>query len=385
MDRPQVESGVRNWAQRLKTERLYVEKTSMREGLSLVILALVSISARAQERYEYYNGVRGLGMGGAAVATVNDETALLVNPAALGRLRDYFITIVDPEGAVGQDTEQIAGTKVFEMGNPQKALNECLLNPDKRLHTRGQVFPSIVVPNFGFGVFGRSEVNAEFDSIGNVFKYDYTNDYALVFGFNLRLFNGIVKLGANARATNHTTIRRDDIDPASTDLTDKTLAASGFGVASDAGLIFTWPIAWLPTLAAVYRDIGRTSYNMRAGMFLDTDDRRPDSTPESLDAGLSISPMLGKRVRSVWSLEFRDVMNPSKEEQPMRRAHGGMEIGIADTFFIRGGWHQRYYTAGLELAIVNYQFQAATYAEDIGTPDTPREDRRYVVKFAFRF
>jgi hypothetical protein len=357
----------------------------MRNRLLITTLIIACAQAHAAERYEYYNGVRGLAMGGAAVATVNDETALLVNPAALGRLRDYFITIADPEGEVGQETEQVAGTKVFEMSDPQKALNACLEKPDKRLHTRGQVFPSIVVPNFGLGVYGRSEVNAEKVTETNLFKYDYTNDYALVFGFNLRLFNGIIKLGATARATNRTTIRRDDIDPASTDLKDKDLAASGFGIGGDAGIIMTAPIAWLPTIAGVYRDIGRTTYTQRAGMFLDTDTRRPDSTPETVDVGLSISPMIGKRSRSTWTAEYRDVLTAGDETDVMRRVHGGLEIGIADTFFLRGGWHQRYYTGGLELAIANYQFQVATYGEEIGTKELPREDRRYVMKFAFRF
>ena len=54
-------------------------------------------SAEARELHEFYNGVRCLGMGGACAAVVNDETALLVNPAALGKLRDYYGTILDPE------------------------------------------------------------------------------------------------------------------------------------------------------------------------------------------------------------------------------------------------------------------------------------------------
>ena len=47
--------------------------------------------------------------------------------------------------------------------------------------------------------------------------------------------------------------------------------------------------------------------------------------------------------------------------------------------------HQNYYTAGLEIAMANYQFQAATYGEEIGTADDPEEDRRYVGKMVFRF
>lgn len=342
--------------------------------------------AGAVERYEFFNGVRALGMGGAMVATVNDETALLANPAALGKLRDYFITILDPEVDVSQEAEEIAGTDILGMKDPQKALNKTNLNLDKRFHSRAQVFPSIVVPNFGFGIYGKYEINSETVSETNKFEYDYTNDYAAVFGFNLRIWNGIIKIGANVRAINRVEVRRDDIDPASTDLKLETLASEGMGVGSDGGIIITAPVAWLPTLAGVYRDIGRTSYNYRDGMIYNTT-TRPDSTPGTVDAAIAIHPLLGKRLRSTWTVEYRDAMNVLEEDETdvMRRLHGGFEINIADALFIRGGWHQHYWTAGLELSMLNYQFQAATYGEEIGTSTTTREDRRYVGKFALRF
>lgn len=344
----------------------------------------LSSRAFAGERYEFYNGIRALGMGGAGVAVVNDETALLVNPAGLGKLRDYFITLIDPEGDVGQDTERVMGTDILKVTDPQEVLNRALLTPDKRVHSRGQVFPSVVVPNFGIGVFGKNEVNAELDTATNLFSYDYTNDYALVAGFNFRLFNGIIKLGVTGRAVNRTEVRRTDIDPSSTTLSLKTLAASGLGVGADGGLMITAPIAWLPTIAGVYRDIGRTSYALRDGMFLNTTER-PTSTPETIDGAISISPILGKRFRSTWTVEYRDAMNVYEETDATRRVHGGVEFNYADAFFLRAGMNQRYWTAGLELAIVNYQFQVASYGEDVGDSVTHIPDRRYVAKFAFRF
>jgi hypothetical protein len=350
----------------------------------VLIMALSGLHARAEERYEFYNGVRALGMGGAAIAVVNDETSLLYNPAALGKLRDYFITLIDPEIGIGSETEQIAGVDVLNMIKPQDALDKALVNPDMHMHIRSQVFPSIVVPNFGFGIFGKYEVNSEYDSVNNVFKYDYTNDYAGVFGFNFRLFSGIVKLGASARIVNRVEVQRDDLDPARTDLTLKDLASEGMGVGADAGLILTAPTAWLPSLAAVYRDMGRTSYTFRDGMFINPA-TKPESTPETLDVALSINPILGKRWRSTWTIEYRDVLTYGDETDQMRRTHAGLEINYADAVFFRAGMNQRYYTAGMELSMMSYQFQAATYGEDIGTADTPREDRRYVVKFAFRF
>lgn len=350
----------------------------------LSAFTLLPSLAVAGERFEFYNGIRSLGMGGASVAVVNDETALFHNPAALAKLRDYYITVVDPEGSVSAEAEEIVGLDVFKTTDPQVALTKCNENLDRHLQTRAQVFPSIVFPYFGFGLYDKYEINAEVDSSSNVFKYDYNNDYAGILGFGLPIAGGIIKFGATGRAVNRTEVHRDDIDPTSTGLRLKDLASSGVGFAMDAGLMMTAPTAWLPTIAATYRDIGRTAYNYQEGLFMTTSER-PDSTPETLDVAIAISPILGKRMRSVWTLELRDAMDVYEEKNIMRRAHGGFELNYADALFFRGGWHQHYWTAGLELAIANYQFQAASYGEDIGTVDTPREDRRYVVKFAFRF
>lgn len=353
-------------------------------ALCFISLTLQSPLAVAAERFEFYNGIRSLGMGGASVAVVNDETALFHNPAALAKLRDYYFTVIDPEGSVSAEAEEIIGLDVLKSVDPQVALTNGNANLDRHLQTRLQVFPSVVFPYFGFGLLDKYEINAEVVSSENVFKYDYNNDYAGIIGFGLPIAGGVVKVGASARAVNRTEVHRDDIATTETSLRLKELASSGVGFAVDAGVIIAAPTAWLPTIAATYRDIGRTAYNYREGLFMTTSER-PDSTPETLDAAIAISPILGKRLRSTWTLELRDAMNVYEEDSYMRRAHGGFELNYADALFFRGGWHQHYWTAGLELAIANYQFQAASYGEDIGTVDAPREDRRYVIKFAFRF
>lgn len=359
----------------------------MRKGLllsAIIFLVVPNNLASAAERFEFYQGVRSLGMGGASVAVVNDETALISNPAALAKLRDYYFTLIDAEGSVSAEAEEIVGLDVLKSGEPQEALEKCNENLDRHLQTKVQVFPNIVFPYFGVGLYNVYEINAEVVSETNTFYYDYNNDYAGVLGFGVPIAGGIIKFGATGRAINRTEIHRDDLDPASTDLRFKNLASSGVGFAVDAGLLLSAPIAWLPTIGAVYRDIGDTQYNYSKGLFLTTTDR-PEGTKGTLDVGIAISPILGKRVRSTWSLELRDVMDVHEEKDYMRRAHGGFEINYADALFFRGGWHQHFYTAGLEMAIANYQFQAATYGEDIGTVDAKREDRRYVIKFAFRF
>ncbi len=94
-----------------------------------VLFILFEFEIQAQELHEFYNGARGLSMGGAAIAVTNDETALMVNPAALGKLRDSYRTIFDPEidGGTNVGTflqrgplleKNILGLKLFPIGGP---------------------------------------------------------------------------------------------------------------------------------------------------------------------------------------------------------------------------------------------------------------------------
>ncbi|NQZ01375.1 MAG: hypothetical protein HRT45_11995 [Bdellovibrionales bacterium] len=351
--------------------------------------SLFTLQVNAQEHYEFYTGVRQLGMGGAGIAVVNDETALLTNPAGLGKLRDYFVTVADPEIEVGSDNSAFFATDQQKSFTLQEVLNQAR-NPDnigKRLHTKAQVFPSFVVPNFGFGFLGKYEMDAEVTEANTAnFDVRYNNDFAFVAGFNFRFWDGRIKVGVNTRVINRVNIT-STLSAASTDLKINDVAEEGIGIASDVGLIVTAPWDWLPTISAVVRDVGNTTYDLRAGLLTGAgDSRRPAPTEQSIDAAVALFPIVGKRTRMTWTAEYRGVLTAADEEDSMKRIHTGFELNFRDAFFLRGGMNQRYWTAGLELAIANYQLQLASYGEEIGTgPSATREDRRYIFKFAYRF
>lgn len=390
-------------------ERVILSKAQCRSfffGLAICATTLFAVgAAQATERFDFYDGIRELSMGGAAVATVNDETALLLNPAALGRLRNYFVTVLDPEIDIGAKTQSMIGSDVTKFLDPQKVLDACNASKGEHLHERAQLFPSFVVTNFGFGFYARYATDAFVDAYnGNPFTYQYRNDYAGVLGFNLRLFDGRVKIGANARGVNRVESNRTDIPSTSTGLTkttvvnNVTVVSEGFGVGSDAGLILSAPWTAIPTLAVVYRDIGTTSYTINHGSEYSTT-FRPARTPGTLDAGFSLNPILSNNVRMVFTAEMRDVMDAVEpktvdaSDQVMRRLHGGVELNIYDVFYIRAGYNQGYWTAGIELSMLNTQLQFSSYGEEIGDVVAPgsgntykaKEDRRYAAKFAYRF
>lgn len=356
----------------------------------IVILSLfgAALQAGAEEHYEFYNGIRQMGMGGAVIATVNDETALLSNPAALGKLRDFFVTVADPELELGSQNQDLMGTDQQKSFQIQEALNATREpgNVGKRVHAKAQVFPSFVVPNFGLGVLGKYEIDAEVtEADTSIFDVRYNNDFALVTGFNFRLWDGRIKLGVNMRAINRVTVDTT-LSANSEGLLVKDIGNEGVGIASDVGLILAAPWAMLPTLAAVVRDVGDTTYTLRDGLFTDADDtRRPEKTEQSIDVALGLFPILSNKTRMAWSVEYRGVTTAGDEEDSMKRIHTGFEINYHDALFFRAGMNQRYWTAGFEIAVQNYQLQGASYGEEIGTADENREDRRYVLKFAYRF
>lgn len=353
-------------------------------ALIVLVMTFMTRMASASEIFEFYTGARQQAMGGAYTATVNDETAVLSNPAGLGRLRDTTFTLADPELDASYTATEVATvsnfTQVFTIQGLLDSLNQHKATP---WHSKIQFFPSFVAPNFGIGLHGKYQYDAEVDATGTNYQLDYLNDYALAMGFCLRFWGGIVKLGTAVRAVDRTEFH--GVLPAnSTGLEVKNIASEGLGVASDVGLTITLPIALLPAISGVVRDAGNTSYSLSPGMFNSTS-TRPVDTLQTIDAGISFSPILSNNNRMTITGEMHDVTNVRQETTTNRRIHAGLEFNFHDFFFLRAGMNQGFYTAGIELASTKFQLQATTYGEDIGTDTVPREDRRFIGKFSIRF
>lgn len=373
-----------------KLRRFAAPVFSVSLGLGVVLCFGASSAAAANsfngEIEEFYTGVRSLGMGGTYVNIVNDETAILTNPAGLGKLRDYTFTFFDPELHGGFNNTDIVSMENFsEATSVQGLLDRLNVVRDRHWHARLQMFPSFVAPNFGIGVLAKYQYNAKVDATGTTYRLDYVNDWAVGLAYNFRMFSGIMKIGVAGRMINRSEVHKD-IPANSTGLELSALTSEGMGIAADAGVILTAPVAGLPALGISVRDVGNTSYDLREGMFNATTDR-PVDTIQSVDVALSAQPILGNRVRMTVTAEYHGVMTAlvEAEEDAIKRSHVGVEFNFADFAFVRGGANQGYWTAGLEFATQSFQLQVASYGEEIGTPQVRVEDRRWIGKFALRF
>jgi hypothetical protein len=347
----------------------------------------ISTPTFAAEKFYNYVGIRGLGMGGAQINTVNDETAILVNPAGLGKLRQYYLTVLDPEVAGNNLTMQSAsgdGMNAFQ--DPQVLLDYLNKNPNRYYYARVQLMPSFVLNNFGIGAYAIETHAGQVNQATSTFNLNWRQDVGGVLAYNLRIWEGRIKLGVAARAFNRIDIRNVTMSSTSTGLKLENIANEGGAIAADGGLILTAPIRFLPSISAVVRDIGNTEFSVGKGQFLEASGQ-PNTQKQSVDVGFALFPILGKHYRMTIAGEFRDIQSDDADDRAdaLRRAHAGVEFNIGDVLFVRGGMHQRYWTAGFEIATEHFQFQAASYGQEIGTAAATKEDRRYTGKIVFRY
>ena len=355
----------------------------MLQHLSRFIFAtLMLTSTTSFAAADFYQGIRQMGMGGAAIAVVNDETALLLNPNGLGRLREPYLTIIDPEVTTNtQSVKTVQDLAIINGADIPEVYNELAGKQGDRYFYRSQIFPSFATRNFGIGFLAKNEVQAERLVANDFLRLKYTSDLAAVAGYNWSAYGGILKLGASVKAIDR--VAHDgDVDPAVQGLDIKNYGRGGLGLGADVAMSVSSPTTVLPTLSVIAKDVGDTSFTLGDSTRDYPDDLAPAKIPMSVDIAVAIFPIHSNDMRSTFTIEYDDVTNKGDAE---RKLHAGYEINLGDSLFLRAGYNRGYLTGGFEWATRFFQFQMAYYNEEIGTDELPIRDERLAAKFLLRF
>lgn len=373
-----------------------MKRISFRAYKYIVLVALfivvtdTPLICKASELREFYNGARGLAMGDCGIGIVNDETALAINPAALGKLRNSYGTIFDPEFDIGNNLLDLYRAKAFSQPFALDSVAPTILqSPNTYYHARQQLFPSFVTKNFGIGIYQRYLLDAQVSTDTTTMETYYRDDLALLLGYNFRFFDGRIKIGFTGKLVSRIEMNEAAL-PTNIALDLPSLNTAGYmkegvGAGADLGLVLTAPWTYLPSLAIVARNVGNMKYNSSFDVRLKGTTARPADELQDVDAAVTFSPIQNKNVRSVWTIEYRNILTSSTETDKAKLMHAGMEFNFGDVFFLRAGYNQRYWTAGFELSSERFQWQYTNYGEEVGTATANKEDRRHVLKFAFRF
>ena len=352
--------------------------------LLMVLFTLLSgkLAKATSEWMEFYNNTRSLGMGGASVAITSDETALFRNPANLASIRGFYGTLIDSE--VEASTYSVQQNYENLMGQNLSGIRDYMItHSGTYYHDKVQFSSSIVFRNFGFGIISKKEFSGINDSATSTNDVKYYDDLAAYLGFSYGFLGGIIKVGANVKALSR--IEIDQTALSNADAFDpKVVGGEGVGIGYDLGILLQAPWRMTPTLGLVVHDIGNTVFNKQDGFRLRSANR-PTDLKQSVDAAISFFPIHKNNLRTLWTIEMRDLTNSKSESDQMKRIHVGIEFNSDDLFFFRAGLNQRYWTAGFEIAGRFATWQMASYGEEVGTTDNPKEDRRFSMKVSLRF
>ncbi|MFN9066547.1 MAG: hypothetical protein ACK5V3_04915, partial [Bdellovibrionales bacterium] len=159
----------------------------------ITLLYSTVVVAQFSERREFYKGIRYQAMGGAMVAVANDESALLANPAGLGRLRDVYGTMIDLELELSAKAIAAYNDKAYTEPLSIKKIGNTVLSDVGTLFTsRQQIMPSFVAKNFGIALLSKKDLQLRANSATSVDAF-YRHDLGVLLGYNIRLFDGRIK------------------------------------------------------------------------------------------------------------------------------------------------------------------------------------------------
>jgi hypothetical protein len=344
-----------------------------------IILALVFgwQHSEGAELPENYVSVRAMGMGNAFTAVVDNEEALMYNPAALCRISGFNLNLINPTvGAEG--AALVDDVRTLVDAKTPTATAAALQNFfGRRAGVYFSLLPVVSVPCLAAGAVSNIQfsttlnnpaypnlriraigdagaaVGAAIPIIPKVFYLGVTPRFLYRYGTDL-------PLGMSTIATLSTTELRNNI------------ANLGYGFAADMGGIVTIPGPVSPTLGIAWRNIGYSEFTKTSGL------SAPPRLQQEMAIGASIT-LDAYIIKIIPSAEVKHL--EAAGVQLGKKLHAGMEIQLP-IVSVRGGLHQGYYTLGAGVDLGLLRVDAATWGVEMGEYPGQDESRRYAVQAA---
>lgn len=351
----------------------------------------ICASAWAARERSFFQASRALAMGDAYTAVDLGFEAVYYNPAGVANRNKPKIKLFDVEVVGSQSMGSLASNLTTQIFNLQKIVEQVAANPGVPYSLGFDFLPQFLVKNFSLGGIVRTFTEAYADAgTSNLNLYAYS-DIALYAHFGVSLFGGMLKLGAGIKAIDRAEINRvytpTEYTTSGISFTSQWKEGVGFGL--DLGALLVFPAYGLPTIGLVVQDVGNTVLKDRRLIFsgdLGTPGQ-PPALKQRVNLGFGMTLKHDRGVKTVVSIEEKDILKRSDLGDYVDRFHAGAELSFHDSVFLRGGVNQgRYWTAGAGLRLGKNGFEFATYGENISfTPGSRINDRKFLGRYVYSF
>ncbi len=405
----------------------------------LLLVSLVSSEVYAQNLQDKFYTVRPKGMGGAFASIANDKNAVWFNPAGIARMRksrsNRKLHIFSfPNVQANWNQNGLNYITAMASGGDDEGLSDILTGNDSSFGTEN-IFADVgAFPLIGFdmkkkgqapiiiGFYGQSKISSVVDTadlsssnttaatqamleVGALFDIAYNNQSNL-FSIGLQL--------RAAKRNDFEDVLSSEILLDKSQLMDslKKYSNSTFGLALDAGMLWTFADLWFPTLAISIMDLPVSCKQKYLNPFSMTrqevcgtvyqgDVKNEDSLaivdPTNLMIGLSMTPRLTRNVGLRVALEMHNInlevgeQNWGLSDIPLaRKMHAGIELFFGNPlvpppFSLTAGVNQGFLTYGINIKLGFVELGYAKYSENISTTSTTSEDERHIAELSFEF
>lgn len=378
-------------------------------GMELSLAA--SVSNRIHHQYQ---SPRALGMGDAFVAVANDYSALYYNPAGLGRLNEeddevnLSLDFALSTSVLGfaKDVQNAANVQGTD-SQKQRAIADVAQSVYGKYFGARFSGPSGVWVRRGFG-FGLIplDFSVEFsvhNGVGPVINTTAYADTSVAIGYGApvkswdygRLDWGItgkfVNRGFFSKSITILELAADSKLVKTSDLQE------GYTVDADLGLLWTpyipsegfWSIFELarPSFGLVVRNAGETGFGQSFKIYNKEKTEAPEKLYRVLDVGTRWE------YPNLWIFGGRGVLDVRDIGHPYFSFRKGLHVGFEFDWSVASWWKgqyrfgmsQGYWTAGLSALFAVFNLDLVSYAEDVGTFNTPKENRLYMAKLNLNF
>jgi len=393
---------------------------SRRGSLLLItgILAFFSSSFSQAESisttiHHHYQAPRALGMGDAFVAVANDYSAIFYNPAGLARREDGQLNLsMNFAGTPGAMDFYNEYKDIEESNKTESEKQTAYLELIERHY--GDVYSLRVTPLEGVWVRPKwgvalipldlSVEMAMHKQVGPTINTTVYADTTLAvsYGDDLHWFDyGRFSWGITGKFVNRGFFSEpiSAVDLAqSSEIVRKEDLLEGYTVDADLGMLWTpelpdsglWSVLRLarPTFGAVVRNVAETGFGQTMKL-LNKD--KQDGTPEKLYRVLD----LGSRWEypSMWIFGGRGVLDVRDLGHPDFTWRKGVHLGFEFDWTVSTWWKghyrvglsQGFWTAGLSAELGIFNLDVVSYADDVGTKNTPIESRVYATRLNLDF